>query len=325
MYIDRKADVRVILEVDGKESYHEHLSDNTKFLIAYHIFQEDRKHKNNLNSVLLFDEPNDGFHPSAEGKMLRFLSSLASDGNQAVITTHSQYMIDVDRLPAIRIMGRAEDGSLHVSNGIYRPASPGGDILALQPVTEAIGLHYAEQLVVQDKVIITEGYTDMLYIRAFKRILSHAATLNIAPLRGESQIAQFIPFLISQDAAFKIVLDSESIKQDIQKEYPISDEFFFVIPTPAGVNPKYGVGIEDLISKTDFANLLTRYGLTLDAKKHKNVSNSNYAKQEKVKADIATRLYTDQPLDASDFETSTLEAFENVLDFCESKVWFRSQ
>jgi hypothetical protein len=159
-----------------------------------------------------------------------------------VLTTHSQHMVDLDRLGAIRLMGRDDAGALRVSNGIYRPASPGGDILALQPVSEAIGLRYAEQLVVRDKVVVTEGYTDMLYLKAFKRILEHGAELNVAPLRGESQFGLFVPFLVSQGTAFKIMLDSEAVKRGLQKDYPIPDEHFFVV---AGASRGDGDGHRD--------------------------------------------------------------------------------
>jgi hypothetical protein len=165
----------------AKQSFYEHLSDNTKFLFAYHLLAET---EDLPEATLLFDEPNAGFHPSVEGLVLEFLEGLADGGNLVVLTTHSQPMIDLDRLAGVRLMGSDGEGALRVSNGIYRPASPGGDILALRPVTEAIGLRYAEQLVVKDKVIVTEGYTDMLYLRAFRRILGHGADLNIAPLRG---------------------------------------------------------------------------------------------------------------------------------------------
>lgn len=52
VFVDRRDDIRVILDVGGKETYYEHLSDNTKFLVAYHIFQEDRERKNSLEPVL---------------------------------------------------------------------------------------------------------------------------------------------------------------------------------------------------------------------------------------------------------------------------------
>ena len=324
IYVDRSDDIRVLLEVGGQqESHYEHVSDNTKFLVAYHIFQEDRERKNALPSILLFDEPNKGFHPSAEGKMLRFLEYLTETNNQVFLTTHSQHMIDLDRLSAIRIMGRSEDRTLQVSNRIYRPASPGGDILALQPITEAMGLHYAGQMVVKDKVIVTEGYTDMLYLRVFNRLLSYEAELNIAPLRGDSQISQFVPFLISQGIAFKIVLDSSSVKRDVQRGFPaMEDAHFFVVPVSSGISPKHSVGIEDMATKNDFESLLKRYGYAVNTKKLANVSNSNYVKQEKIKSDLATRIHEDNKLSPSFFEQDTIQSFEQALNFCASDVWF---
>ena len=183
-YTDRSRDVRIILEVDGGENHYEHLSDNTKFLIAYHILQEDRERKNSLPSILLFDEPSQGFHPTAEGKILRFLQSLADRGNQVLVSTHSQHLIDLDRLTAIRIMTRDEAGSLRVSNKLHGSSNASATTLAMQPVTDAIGLRYTDQLLTRDKVVIVEGYTELLYLRLFSRLLGYGEP-NIAPVTGE--------------------------------------------------------------------------------------------------------------------------------------------
>jgi energy-coupling factor transporter ATP-binding protein EcfA2 len=315
-----KDGLQVVVQTDGKQSFYEHLSDNTKFLFAYHLLAEI---EDLAGAILLFDEPNAGFHPSAEGLVLEFLEGLTGSGNLVVLTTHSQHMIDFDRLAGVRLMGSDEEGALRVSNSIYSPASPGGDILALRPVTEAIGMRYAEQLVVKDKVVVTEGYTDMLYLRAFRRFLGRDADLNIAPLRGESQVGQFIPFLISQGMAFKVVLDSEAVKRSIQRDYPIEDEYFFTVPGPAGSDAQTNTGIEDLLTRNDFARLLQRYGPEVNEEKLANVSNSAYARQEKVKSALATKLYSDREIEATDFDQHSLEAFGRLLDFCASDVWFR--
>lgn len=317
-----KDGLQIVVRTDGKQSFYEHLSDNTKFLFAYHLLAEA---ENLAGAILLFDEPNAGFHPSAEGLVLDFLEALADGGNLVVLTTHSQHMIDLDHLTGVRLMSSDEEGALRVSNGIHRPATAGGDILALQPVTEAIGLHYAEQLVVKDKVIVTEGYTDMLYLRVFRRIFGHDAELNVAPLRGESQIGQFVPLLISQGMAFKIVLDSKVVKKALQKDYPLLDKHFFVVSTTAGGDSQGGAGIEDLLMKKDFVRLLTRYGFAVNEKKLGKVTNSNYARQEKVKSALATKLYADGQLDCSFFEQESLNAFERVLDFCASDDWFMAE
>lgn len=315
-----KDGLQVVLQTDSKQSFYEHLSDNTKFLFAYHLLAET---EDLAGTTLLFDEPNAGFHPSAEGLVLDFLEALADNGSLVVLTTHSQHMIDLDRLPAIRLMGSDDEGALRVSNSIYSPASPGGDILALRPVTEAIGLRYAEQLVVKDKVIVTEGFTDMLYLRAFKRILRRDVELNVAPLRGDSQLGILVPFLISQGMAFKIMLDSLAVKNSLQRDYPIPDEHFFVLPLPTDA-PATGTGIEDLLTRSDFARLFERYTLEMNENRLENVSNSSYAKQEKIKSALASKLYSDEAIDRSFFEKGSLDAFGSVLDFCSSNTWFRA-
>ncbi len=57
--------IKLEVRVDAGPSYFEHLSDATKFLIAFNLIRKDRERKNYLNNVLIFDEPNRGFHPSA--------------------------------------------------------------------------------------------------------------------------------------------------------------------------------------------------------------------------------------------------------------------
>lgn len=324
MYVDRASDVRLILEVDGKESYYDHLSDNVKFLIAYHIFQENRNRENSLNSVLLFDEPNQGFHPSAETKVLRFLESLAERGNQVVVATHSQHLIDLDRLTAVRIMTRAEDGTLLVDNRLYGASGANRDTLALQPVTDAIGLHYANQLVTRDKVVVAEGYTELLYLRLFTRLLGHDVP-NLAPMTGEGKILTFLPFLVSQGISFKVALDSSSTKGNIQRSIPVSDDSFFVVEEHLGASAGRTIGIEDLFSKGDFKMLLKRCsGHAINDQHLSKVSNSEYAKSSGVKALVAREAYESNDLDETHFSKETTENFEALLSFCENDSWYRA-
>ena len=323
IHVDRDDNIRIILEVDGKESYYEHLSDNTKFLVAYHILQEDRDRKSYLPSILLFDEPSKGFHPSAETKVLRFLDSLAAADNQILISTHSQHMIDLDRLTAVRIMSRAEDGTLRVRNRLYGSSGASKDTLALQPITEAIGLRYADQAMVRDKVVVVEGYTDLLYLRYFARLLGTAEP-NIAPTTGDNKIPTFIPFLISQGISFKIALDSSEFKARLQRTIPIPDDSFYIIEQQLAGNAGRTVGIEDLYSKADFRMLLERYGHSVDEERFEHVSNSNYAKIPGLKALIAREVYESTGLARSHFSEATIDNFQKLLNFCENDSWFKA-
>jgi predicted ATPase len=323
IFVDRQQYVRIILHSDGKESHYQHLSDNTKFLIAYHIFQEQRERQEELTSILLFDEPDRGFHSSAQHKLLRFLESLADDGNQVFITTHSQHMIDLDRLAAVRIMSRAKDDTLQVDNRLYGSSGANRDTLALQPVTDAIGLRYADQLVTQDKVVVTEGYTELLYVRLFARILDHDKP-NLAPVTGDGKILTFISFLISQGISFKVTLDSLKIRRKLQAAIPVPDDSFFVVSEHLGSKVRRSVGIEDLFSKEDFEMLLKRCGHAINDKHFASVSNSEYAKSAGIKALVAREAHEDADLNKSNFSEETIDNFDALLSFCASSSWFRA-
>jgi hypothetical protein len=323
IFVDRADNVRIILTVDGKESYYEHLSDNTKFLVAYHVFQEDRRRKNELPSVLLFDEPNKGFHPSAETKVLQFLESLAEDGNQVLVTTHSQHMIDLDRLSAVRIMARAEDGTLRVRNKLYGASGSSQDTLALQPITDAIGLHYADQVFVRDRVVVVEGFTDMLYLRLFTRLLDYEET-NFAPVTGDSKMLTFIPFLISQGISFKVASDTSEMKNRITKAIPVPDYSFFVVEEHLAGTAGRVVGIEDLFSKDNFEMLLARCGHEINKKHLGSVTNSEYARSTGVKSLVAHEAYKSVDLEVEHFSEETIENFKALLGFCENDRWFRA-
>src|SRR5262249_16651179 len=149
-----------------------------KLLLAYHLYTT----LNNLcGKILLFDEPNNGFHATAQEQLLRFLQNLGKAGNLVLLSTHSEHLIDPDHLTSVRVMTADHDGYLHVHNRWYRKpednsqpegSSQKGDFLALRPILDAIGLRYgANHLSIHNKVIVTEGVTDLLYLRTFHQLL----------------------------------------------------------------------------------------------------------------------------------------------------------
>lgn len=55
-------------------------------------------------AILLFDEPDNGFHATAQEELLRFLNALADDGKQVIVSTHSEHLIGLDHLTGVRRM-----------------------------------------------------------------------------------------------------------------------------------------------------------------------------------------------------------------------------
>jgi predicted ATP-dependent endonuclease of OLD family len=188
-----KNGIQITVRTDGKKSYYTHLSDNTKFLFAYYLYQVT----NTISGdILLFDEPSNGFHPTAQTFILNFLKQLAADGNLVVIATHSEYLIDLDLLSGVRLMSTDENKNIIVKNHFYNQAKEKGDYLALQPILDAIGYRYGNQINIKDKVVITEGVTDLLYLRAFNKLLGFTDGIDIAPARGDGTVLNIIPLLV---------------------------------------------------------------------------------------------------------------------------------
>lgn len=318
--LHEKNGLQITVITDGKKSYYSHLSENTKFLFAYYLYHE---RENISGNILLFDEPSNGFHPTAQEFILNFLKSLADSQNLVIVSTHSEHMIDLNLLSGVRLMSIDDKKNIIVKNHIYNQPTGKGDYLALQPIFDAIGYSYGRQINVKDKVSITEGITDMLYLRAFNTILKHKGELNIAPSRGDSNILSLIPFLISQGITFKIVLDTSNIKQLIKAAYDIDDKFIYEVQIPPEfVGKMSGSGIEDLFTKDDFKKLLMKMGDSIEAN-YKRVSNSSYMKNRVTKRLLAHHLYENaNNFSGGDFDAKTVDNFREVLDFCKRDSWF---
>jgi predicted ATP-dependent endonuclease of OLD family len=316
--LHEKNGLQITVKTDGKKSYYSHLSDNTKFLFAYYLLSEVVNLK---RDILLFDEPSNGFHPSAQTFLLNFLISLAKE-NLVVVSTHSEHLIDLSRLSGVRIMTTDSSNNILVKNHIYQKAKGAGDYFALQPILDAIGLKYGQQINLRDKVIIVEGITDLFYLRAFNVILGQNVELNIAPARGDSTMLSLIPLLISQGISFKIILDTGNIKNEIQKAYGLQDEFIFEIPIPINFQGKMKQsGIEDLFTKQDFEKMLNKIGQQIDSS-YLHVSNNHYIK-DGPKRLLAHNFYENsRSYKPNEFDKETINYFTDVLKFCEEDKWF---
>lgn len=326
IYLDHGYGLQITAITGDKPSFYRHLSDNTKLLFAYHLYMAIH----NLNgNILLFDEPNNGFHATAQEQLLGFLRGLSAAGNLVVISTHSEYLIDPDRLTGIRLMQADEEGYLSIRNKWYVSTAGAGDFLALRPIYDAIGLKYGtSRLTICDKVIVTEGVTELLYLRAFHQLLEYEGELHIAPATGNKTIPYVVALLISQELHFKIVADTtvnhKSTKKELQERYGIPDTSICEVTLPPGFPLAKGSGIEDIFSKTDFAKLLTTTGHALEAD-FGTQPNSKYMKNPHI---VPKRIIAHEfnkritEFNKNDFEEETLTNARRILDFCMNDDWF---
>ncbi len=225
---------------------------------------------------------------------------------------------------------KADDrGYLSIRNKWYANTTGPGDFLALRPILDAIGLRYgANKLTIRNKVIVTEGVTELLYLRAFRQLLGYECELHIAPANGDETMLHVVALLISQGLRFKAVVDTtmghKSIKDKLQESYGIPDASICEVEVPIGFPQAKGSGIEDVFSKADFAKLLTNTGNAPGAD-FGTLSNSKYMKKPDVvpKRVVAHEFFKHViNFSKNDFEEETLTNMRCILDFCMNDDWF---
>jgi energy-coupling factor transporter ATP-binding protein EcfA2 len=305
--------IQITLRTDNKKSFYRHLSDATKFLIAYHVHAQSHE----PGAILLFDEPSRGLHASAEVYLREFLQRLAKD-NHVIVSTHSERLIDLERLDGIRLMQQDENDRLIVLNKLRPPQNQASYLLALLPVFDAIGLTHTHQTLTQDHVVLTEGLTDYLYLRALHELTGTTSDYGVAPGRGEGTLFTLVPFMASQGVSVKIVIDHPGLMPRLQEAYGLPESVFFVIPSKTRTR-----GIEDIFTPADYLRILAAAGYDAPIEDLTKAGNSAYAK-ETVKRLVA-QTFRDHIAEysLSGFEQETRANITSLLDFCANDSWFK--
>ncbi len=318
--VRRNQGLQITTRTQNKSSFFFHLSDNTKFLFHYYLYAKVNEIN---NGILLFDEPNNGFHATAQFDLLNYLKKLSLK-NTVIMSTHSEYMIDYDLLENIRRMTKDHNNELLVYNDFRNEITKKGEYLSLQPLAEAIGLKYINQLKINDKVVITEGLSDLYYIRAMAKLTKNTNITNILPARGDSSMLTIVPFVISQGLNFKVILDTNSktnYRKLLEEDYGIESKTMYTIP-PYKKNSDSG--IEDIFSKEDFQKYVLGEDLKDDDSiKYNKMSNSSFVilKKYNKKALAYKFLCLTSKLSFNNLEAETKKNIKDLISFTLNTSW----
>ena len=128
------------------------------------------------NVLYLLDEPGTSLHVNAQKELLNLFAHLVSKGNQVVYTTHSPYMLNIERegLHRIRAITKSADGYTRIYKTAYDPRiAPSSQQDTLTPVVGALGMNLSDTFgPAKDKLnIITEGMSDYIYLTTMAKVL----------------------------------------------------------------------------------------------------------------------------------------------------------
>lgn len=255
------------------------------------------------NSVVLLDEPGLYLHPKAQVDMLRFLESVSNITN-VIISTHSPYLIDPDRLDRVRLVSKDDTNHTVIENKSHRSS----DQETMTPIITAIGLDLSRSLTFCNGLnVLVEGITDYYYLQTMRRYLADQISIKdiqFIPSVGASQITHLASLLIGWGLDFKVILDKDKAGKDASdnlKLLDISEENGDIIY----VSNKERHAIEDLFSKDDFRAYLLDYhpGIPL---------NSIAANDPKVKKYVLAKEFS-RKVDAGEV-TLSQETIDNFLN-----------
>lgn len=216
--------------------------------LAFYIRVSARA-KEDVPNIILIDEPGLFLHATAQKDILMKLEDSANDA-PIVFSTHSPYLIEIDKLNRIRLISRTseEEGTV-ISNKIHK----GADKETLTPIITAIGLDLSMGLdIAKDNNIIVEGISDYYYLSAFKELLKFEfkKEVHFIPSVGADKFSFLVPLMIGWGLNYCAVLDNDSKGRQIKKK--LSKDFGHTGIKITLVSENKDEEIEDLFERDDF-------------------------------------------------------------------------
>ncbi|PIQ54166.1 MAG: ATP-dependent endonuclease [Comamonadaceae bacterium CG12_big_fil_rev_8_21_14_0_65_59_15] len=240
-------------------------------------FKQLKKAEN--NAIILLDEPGLTLHGKAQGDLLRYIVERLLPDHQVIFTTHSPFMVPMDRLGDVRIV----EDVITFNSKTGRPDIKGtkvrSDVLevsndTLFPLQGALGYEVTQSMFIGANTFLVEGPSDILYLQVLSQALRKRGREGIdqrwtlCPSGGIDKIAPFVRLFGGNNinvAVLSDVANSDRKKIDaVKKEQILKAGHFF---TAADFVGKQEADVEDIFAPELFADILNgAYTPPLDKK-----------------------------------------------------------
>lgn len=186
------------------------------FLVQYASIKQQHE-----KVILLLDEPGLHLHGYAQWDLLKSFEQEFTD-TQLIYTTHSPFMVDMNKTERIQAIHNSSDNGTEVSSNALR--TKGGAPLPLQA---ALGYGITQSLFIAPNCLIVEGRSDMLFLQAISAKFSYEkrAILSprwvITPVGGIGKVPAFLSLFGSQkDMNVVVLVDAnKEHKQSLENLY----------------------------------------------------------------------------------------------------------
>ena len=211
--------------------------------------------------VLLLDEPGTNLHGAAQADLLRYVDEHLAPGHQIVYTTHSPFMLPVERLERARFVEEIDQ-----SGTIVRDDATGTSDETQFPLHAAIANWISQHLFSERPVVITEGNADAIYLRTLSRYLREQkrAALDeecvILPVGGLVRMPTVMALLSSRRSVVALHDVPSTVAPELQRliDRKVLDGTQLLAVTDAAGGKE--AGIEDVFDLAFFRQILDASG-----------------------------------------------------------------
>lgn len=277
-----------------------------------------------LDLVLLLDEPDLHLHVKAQKDILKLINKLATTsndgkrGDQIIYSTHSPYLIEVEHLSRIKLILNTEKDGTCPEDITTSKINTEYKRDALQPVANAMGLSVGDLCLLDKRNVLLEGVSDFYYFSAMQKILNRNVDYNFIPGIGVRQINNLISLCIGYGLDWIAIIDSDPSLggKDTKKKFDEIKDYVF-----DGNEEKTKERVYILDGVVGIENMFSMDDLKLIDSKVANQSDNTKAVGERRKV-LFSQLFFDK-VNSGEITNSKLSSkakanFKKAFDFIEN-------
>lgn len=200
-----------ITEENGIEQYLNNFGQGTKKRMCMSIMEwEDNFIDNNENVIKIYDEPDNNLHIEAQRKLFKTIKNSCKKNGQAIICTHSPFIMDVSPVKSIRLVQRNERGITNVDYIKYDD-----DVKEfIDNMCKELGISNSH-IFLEKCFFIVEGESEMNFFPIIYKNLYNSTLLedgiSLVNLKGNGSALNFLKLLIdNKEDQVVLVIDKDS-------------------------------------------------------------------------------------------------------------------
>ncbi len=158
--------------------------------------------------VILLDEPGTALHAMAQKDFLRFMDERLAPRCQVVYSTHSPFMVDLQKLQRVRTVQDMDGKGTVISQDASK-----NDRETVFPLQMALGYQMAQTLFMAPHCLMVNNPSDLIYLQVMGNLVSRDFDIRIdprwviIPIGGTENLSTFISLLGENYVSVAVMMD----------------------------------------------------------------------------------------------------------------------